>query len=148
MEITEVRITLVNRPDDRLRAFCSINIDNEFVVRDIKVVMGSRGLVMSMPSQKITDHCPQCNGKNAISSKFCVECGCKLLQRQGPIDKFGRVQLFIDIVHPLNNRCRDMIRQKVLEAYEAELKKSGRTEPELTVAHGRPSQYSGWTERT
>ena len=37
MEISEVRVKLVNNKDDRLKAFCSITMDDEFVVRDIKV---------------------------------------------------------------------------------------------------------------
>ena len=36
MQITEVRIKLVTDVDDRLRAFCSITLDGEFVVRDLK----------------------------------------------------------------------------------------------------------------
>ena len=38
MEISEVRVKMVSNKDDRLKAFCSITMDNEFVVRDIKVI--------------------------------------------------------------------------------------------------------------
>ncbi|MBN2592709.1 MAG: septation protein SpoVG family protein, partial [Sedimentisphaerales bacterium] len=38
MKISEVRVKLVSNKDDRLKAFCSITMDNEFVVRDIKVI--------------------------------------------------------------------------------------------------------------
>ena len=38
MEITEVRVKLIDNKDDRLKAFCSVTMDNEFVVRDIKVI--------------------------------------------------------------------------------------------------------------
>ena len=42
MEITEVRIKLTSsRKDDRLKAFCSITLDREFVVRDIKTQTGA-----------------------------------------------------------------------------------------------------------
>ena len=40
MEITEVRAKLVSNKDDRLKAFCSITMDREFVVRDIKIIEG------------------------------------------------------------------------------------------------------------
>jgi hypothetical protein len=43
VDITEVRIKLVNDPEDRLRAFCSITLDGEFVVRDLKIIQGQRG---------------------------------------------------------------------------------------------------------
>ena len=44
MEITEVRIKLMDDNDDRLQAFCSITFDGEFVVRDLKIIEGQRGL--------------------------------------------------------------------------------------------------------
>ncbi|HLD35131.1 MAG TPA: SpoVG family protein [Planctomycetota bacterium] len=121
MEITETRIRLLGRPTDRLKAFCSITIDNAFVVRDLKVVESPRGLFVAMPSRKITDHCPKCRGKNTMLSKFCCECGYKLDIRRGPLDIHGRVQVFADIAHPINAQCRDMIQQKVLQAYNKEL---------------------------
>ncbi|HLU47075.1 MAG TPA: septation protein SpoVG family protein, partial [Planctomycetota bacterium] len=40
MEITEVRVKLVASGEDRLRAFCSITIDDDFVVRDLKIIDG------------------------------------------------------------------------------------------------------------
>ena len=121
MEITEARVRLLGRPTDRLKAFCSITIDNAFVVRDLKVVESSRGIFVAMPSRKITDHCPKCRGKNTMLSKFCCECGCKLDAGRGPRDMNGRVQVFADIAHPINTQCRDMIQQKVMQAYNKEL---------------------------
>ena len=44
MEITEVRIKLMEEPGERLKAFCSITFDNCFVVRDLKIIDGSNGL--------------------------------------------------------------------------------------------------------
>ena len=40
MEITEVRIKLMEDSDDRLRAFCSITLDDCFVIRDLKIIEG------------------------------------------------------------------------------------------------------------
>ena len=40
MEITEVRIKLMEEPSERLQAFCSITFDNCFVVRDLKIIDG------------------------------------------------------------------------------------------------------------
>ena len=50
MEITDVRVFPVN--EDKLKAFVSIVIDNCFVVSDIKVISGTNGLFISMPSKK------------------------------------------------------------------------------------------------
>jgi len=134
MEITEARVKILGRPTDRLKAFCSITIDNAFVVRDLKVVESSRGLFVAMPSRKITDHCPKCHGKNAMLSKFCCECGCKLDIRRGPLDINGRIQVFADIAHPITTQCRDMIQDKVLQVYNKELelaKQPGYKPPEI-----------------
>ena len=61
MNITDVRVRLVEDNTERLRAFCTITIDKEFVVRDIKIIEGTKGLFVAMPSRKLTDHCPKCH---------------------------------------------------------------------------------------
>lgn len=53
MKITEIRIHLMN--EDRLKAFASVIFDNEFVVRNMKVVEGTSGLFLCMPSRKMPD---------------------------------------------------------------------------------------------
>ncbi|PYS95218.1 MAG: septation protein SpoVG [Acidobacteria bacterium] len=50
MEITEVRVFPVE--EEKLKAFVSIIIDDCFVVSDIKIISGSNGLFISMPSKK------------------------------------------------------------------------------------------------
>ena len=50
MEITEVRVFPVD--DDKLKAFVSIILDDCFVVSDIKIIHGKKGLFVSMPSKK------------------------------------------------------------------------------------------------
>lgn len=53
MEITEVKIYPVN--EDRLKAYVTITLDNCFVVRDLKVILGNEGLFVAMPSKKRKD---------------------------------------------------------------------------------------------
>lgn len=50
MEITDVRVFPVN--EEKLKAFVSIIIDDCFVVSDIKIISGTNGLFISMPSKK------------------------------------------------------------------------------------------------
>src|SRR2546427_10731847 len=50
MEITEVRVFPVD--EDKLKAFVSIIIDDCFVISDIKIISGTNGLFISMPSKK------------------------------------------------------------------------------------------------
>src|SRR4030095_1754546 len=56
VEITEVRIKLMEEPGERLKAFCSITFDNCLVVRDLKIIDGSNGPFVAMPSRKLTTH--------------------------------------------------------------------------------------------
>ena len=54
MQITDVRIRKVAK-DGKRKAVVSITIDNEFVVHDIKVIEGEKGLFIAMPSRKAAD---------------------------------------------------------------------------------------------
>lgn len=51
MQITDVRVRKVDK-DGKMRAVASITIDDEFVVHDIKVIEGDKGLFIAMPSRK------------------------------------------------------------------------------------------------
>lgn len=117
MQITEVRIKLMDDNDDRLQAFCSITFDGEFVVRDLKIIEGQRGLFVAMPSRKLTSKCTRCSGKNEIRAKFCNNCGGKL-PAESAAD--SRSRLFADIAHPINVAAREKIQVAVLEALEGE----------------------------
>lgn len=52
MNITDVRVKLVDKTDSKMKAIASITIDNEFVVHDIKVIEGDKGCFVAMPSKK------------------------------------------------------------------------------------------------
>ena len=54
MQITDVRIRKVTK-ESKMKAVVSITLDNEFVVHDIKVIEGEKGLFIAMPSRKATD---------------------------------------------------------------------------------------------
>jgi len=124
MEITEVRVKLVRNKDDRLKAFCSITLDNEFVVRDIKIIEGTDGHFVAMPSRKMSDHCEKCGGKNHLRAKFCNNCGAALPENRTKKDPKGRMKLHADIAHPINAKCRQRIQQKVVAMFKEELEKS------------------------
>lgn len=54
MQITDVRVRKVSK-DGKMKAVVSITLDNEFVVHDIKVIEGEKGLFIAMPSRKAGD---------------------------------------------------------------------------------------------
>ena len=55
MEITDVRVRKVVATEGKVKAFVSITFDEEFVVHDIKVIEGEKGLFIAMPSKKSAD---------------------------------------------------------------------------------------------
>jgi stage V sporulation protein G len=121
MEITEVRIKLMEDSDDRLQAFCSITFDNAFVVRDLKIIDGSNGPFVAMPSRKLTSHCHQCGSKNHLKAQHCNQCGARLREDRTIRDAEGRAKLYADIAHPINSACREMIQNRVIAEYRTEL---------------------------
>ena len=54
MQITDVRIRKVEK-EGKMKAVVSITIENEFVIHDIKVIEGEKGLFIAMPSRKSND---------------------------------------------------------------------------------------------
>ena len=54
MQITDVRIRKVEK-EGKMKAVVSITIDEEFVVHDIKIIEGEKGLIIAMPSRKAAD---------------------------------------------------------------------------------------------
>src|SRR5207237_9594274 len=104
--ITEVRIKLVEENNERLQAFCSVTFDNAFVVRDLKIIEGTKGYFVAMPSRKLTDRCGGCGCKNHLRARFCNSCGHKLDENRAFRDADGRAKLHADIAHPINSACR------------------------------------------
>src|SRR5262245_14694505 len=120
--ITEVRIKLMedNNENERLQAFCSVTFDDAYVVRDLKIIEGTKGSFVAMPSRKLTDRCPGCGSKNHLRARFCNACGAKLDEDRATRDADGRVKLHADIAHPINSACREVIQAAVLKAFQEE----------------------------
>ncbi len=124
MEITEVRIKLMEEAGERLQAFCSITFDDCFVIRDLKIIDGTNGPFVAMPSRKLTSHCMQCGSKNHLRANYCNECGAKLNPNRAPLDEDGRAKLYADIAHPINSACREMIQDRIITEFYDEIERS------------------------
>jgi stage V sporulation protein G len=94
MEITDVKVIPVD--DEKLKAFVSIVFDGDFVVTDIKIINGPKGLFVSMPSKKRKDG------------------------------------TFKDIAHPLNNKMRQYLEDKILGVYKQQVSSA----PAVTAPSG------------
>ena len=138
MEITEVRIKLMEDAGERLQGFCSITFDDCFVVRDLKIIGGASGPFVAMPSRKLTAHCAQCGCKNHLRAAYCNQCGSRLKEDRAGKDDDGRAKLYADIAHPINSACREMIQERVILAY--------REEQERAKLPGYVSSYDDFDE--
>lgn len=139
VEVTEVRIKLMDENDDRLQAFCSITFDGEFVVRDLKIIDGQRGLFIAMPSRKLTVRCSSCGGKTEIRARYCSNCGARSTNNNHRGEGGGR--MFADIAHPINAKCRDKIQRAVFEALEQERVRA--TQPDYVCTYDEFDEFSG-----
>ncbi|OWK35991.1 SpoVG family protein [Fimbriiglobus ruber] len=120
MVITEVRIKLCEENNERLLAFCSVTFNNEFVVRDLKIIEGTKGTFVAMPSRKLTDRCTHCVGKNHLRARFCNSCGHRLDENRALRAADGRAKLHADIAHPIHSSAREKLQAAVVRAYQEE----------------------------
>src|SRR3954454_6288061 len=118
--ITEVRIKLMDENNERLQAFCSVTFDDCFVIRDLKIIEGTKGSFVAMPSRKLTDRCGGCGCKNHLRARHCNQCGTRLDENRAIRDADGRAKLHADIAHPINSACREVIQSAVIRAYTEE----------------------------
>lgn len=130
MEITEIKVFPRVRGNRKLKAYVTVTFDNAFVVRNIKVIEGNKGLFVAMPSRKVQRPCPRCRRSNPVLSRFCNYCGVVLEggRYRIPLD---RQQATKDIAHPINQDFRTYLEKKVLESYQEEVKKysQGESQP-------------------
>ncbi|MGE5279368.1 MAG: septation protein SpoVG family protein [Deltaproteobacteria bacterium] len=124
MEITEVKVFLKESPDKKLKAYATVTFDNAFVVRNIKVIDGTSGLFIAMPSRKLKVPCPKCGYRNETRSKYCNQCATQLpaviRPAGGEHDMEGAQSEHRDIAHPITQTFRDYLQKKVLEEYAAQ----------------------------
>lgn len=129
MQITEVRIFMKEGQDKKLKAYATVTFDNVFVVRNIKVIEGQKGLFVAMPSRKMKEPCPKCNFKNVVRSKYCNNCGAPLnaiarpAARSPEEEAKERQAEHKDIAHPITLEFRELIQKKVLDAFDLEKNK-------------------------
>lgn len=132
VEVTDVRIFLRNpEAGSKLKAYATITFDGCFVVRNVKVIEGSKGLFVAMPSERAKTPCPKCGFRNVVRCRFCNRCGEAFNPTPPPKEGGAESQAegsteHRDIAHPITVECRQTIQKRVLEAYEAELAQGGK----------------------
>ena len=121
MDITEIRVFPKEGQDKKLKAYVTVTFDNVFVVRNIKVIQGSNGLFIAMPSRKLKSPCSKCNFKVEVGSKFCNNCGTPVQASDHHHEMVSDAKAeHRDIAHPITQEFREYLQTKILEAYKAE----------------------------
>ncbi len=122
MEITEIRVFVKEGQDKKLKAYATVTFDSAFVIRNIKVIQGSNGFFIAMPSRKLKTACPKCSFKNEVGSKFCNQCGASLPFPDQPVSamELDSKSEHRDIAHPVTQEFREYLQNKILEAYRKE----------------------------
>ncbi len=121
MEITEIRVFPKEGQDKKLKAYTTVTFDDSFVIRNIKVIQGSSGLFIAMPSRKIKMSCEKCGFKNEAGSRFCNHCGIQMksgINADHPGDAKAEHR---DIAHPITQEFREKLQSKILEAFNKEV---------------------------
>ena len=114
MKITEVKLDLQSAPPKRLRAMVTVTFDECFIVRDIQVVQGVKGISLTMPCRRITRRCDACRHSNDVLANFCNHCGRRLTPERGA--DLRRAEWHVVIAHPLNRECQRDLRSAILAA--------------------------------
>jgi len=126
MRLSEIKIHLCPPDSGRLRAFCSITLDDAVVIRDMKIIGGDDGLFLAMPSRKLQDHCARCHEKNHLKARFCNHCGLRLNENRHQRYRLGldRLKLHADIAHPITAVMRRRLENEIFDAFEREVERS------------------------
>ena len=119
-EITDVKIALNEGTGSKLRAFATITLDDVFVIRDIKIIDGKKGLFVAMPCIQISEKCPSCGRRNVVHSRYCSNCG-KALPDFSEHMPEARKEEYKDIAHPICADCRSYVENTIVSAYKERL---------------------------
>jgi len=101
MQVTDVKVKIMHS-EGNLKAYATVTFDDEFVVKDIKVIEGTKGLFIAMPSKPLKNR----RNEEATEEEYSED----------------RRNLHKDIAHPINAAAREKIQTAILTKYEEELK--------------------------
>ena len=108
------------KASERLHAFCSITLDGCFVIRDLKIIKarGARSWRCRAASSLIA----VCDAGQKLPARpsSAASAACKLPDHRAAKGQDGRSKLYADIAHPINSQCREMIQERVLQAFSQE----------------------------
>lgn len=129
-----------------LLAFVTITLDNEFVVRDMKLIQRrDKTMFVDFPSVSAPVHCSTCSRKIGCISRYCPFCGeprNSTLDTKFTQDGQRRASAFVNLAHPTKQYCREMIHNAVLTAWHRHKSRQQPTEGGWDVEERHQEQPS------
>ncbi len=124
MEISNIQLDIVDNPTGKLRAFCSMTINDQFVVKNFKVIEGNHGLFVAMPSRKLTKPCYNCDNRVFRNANYCDRCGKKFGER-GDSGHYDSEESHTDIAFPIQESFREQLEDRILGEYRSRVEGDG-----------------------
>ena len=100
MQITEIRVRLVPDNGQRLKAYCTVTLDGEFVVRDLKIIDGNNGLFVPCRLGSWRTAATSVVPRTTCAPASATSAAPKLAENRILRDEAGKPKLNIDIAHP------------------------------------------------
>ncbi|MEM2615726.1 MAG: septation protein SpoVG family protein [Thermoplasmatales archaeon] len=113
MKITKVKIRPSRGPSKSLLGYADITFDNEFVVKDFRIIKIDDKKRVIMPNRPITKKCGACGGSMRFSCKFCPHCGV-----EAATFFVDRKYCYIDVAFPIKRELYEEIEKTVLQEYD------------------------------
>ena len=123
LQVTEVRVTLADEPGrgGKIRAYCKVLFNGALAGDGVKVIAPRKDdpdrLIVTMPDRDTRTRCPRCRSRVTYSAAFCSACGFALPEFEAPVARRGRLRLWHDVAHPVNQAARELVERAVLGAY-------------------------------
>lgn len=136
MNITDIRLDVIDNPSGKLRAFCSLTLNDEFVVKNFKIIEGNHGLFVAMPSRKLTKPCYRCDNRAFRSANYCDRCGKEFDDRSGN-SHHDTGETHSDIAFPIQDDFREELEDRLIDAYKKRMKGGSG----VNVEHSKDENY-------
>ena len=127
MNVTKVTVHLEQHWT--LRAYCEVELDGEFVLKQVKIVEKAGRFIIGMPSKQRTTPCldKTCNTPCSILYRYCPNCAANQGEQEDRVEmirqhvgeKDGeKISFYSDLFHPINADCRAKLERAVLAEYK------------------------------
>jgi DNA-binding cell septation regulator SpoVG len=119
LRITLVQVVVLPPGEQPLCGYCSVTLNECFVINDLRVLLGPDRLFVGMPSHRQTLLCQKCGHRSQDQARSCNACGAPLCEPApggaGAAAAVERVP--VDIAHPLTSEFRQRLEDAVIAEY-------------------------------